>query len=131
MLVYNVAQQIGTPIGIAIANIVANNINSPTAKGAELVPGYRAAFYSYAVMAGVGLVVTIFFAPNSDPIRMHSSPAGEDRAGDEEAGREKETSEVLKGSSLTSLENVGAQPGEKSEVEESSVQPGEKTELKN
>ncbi|KAH7057545.1 major facilitator superfamily domain-containing protein [Linnemannia elongata] len=128
--VYNVAQQIGTPIGIAIANIVANNINSPTAKGAELLPGYRAAFYSCAVMAGVGLVVTILFAANSDPVRMYSSPAGEDRTMDEEAGPEKETSKVLKEGSLTSLENVGVQPGEKSEVEESSDQPGEKTELK-
>lgn len=130
MLVYNVAQQIGTPIGIAIANIVANNINSPTAKGAELLPGYRAAFYSCAVMAGVGLVVTILFAANSDPVRMYSSPAGEDRTMDEEAGPEKETSKVLKEGSLTSLENVGVQPGEKSEVEESSDQPGEKTESK-
>lgn len=130
MLVYNVAQQIGTPIGIAIANIVANNINSPAAKGAELLPGYRAAFYSCAVMAGVGLVVTILFAANSDPVRMYSSPVGEDRIGDEEAGPEKETSKVLKEGSLTSLENVGVQPGEKSEVEESSDQPGEKTELK-
>ncbi|KAG9072025.1 hypothetical protein KI688_006247 [Linnemannia hyalina] len=128
--VVGAAQQIGTPIGIAIANIVANNVNSPTAKGAELLPGYRAAFYSYAVMAGVGLVVTILFAANSDPVRMHSPPAGEVCAGDDEAGREKETSEVLKGGSLMSLGDVSVQPGEKSEMEESSVQPGEKTELK-
>ncbi|KAF9934779.1 hypothetical protein FBU30_000073 [Linnemannia zychae] len=67
--VYNVAQQIGTPIGIAIANIVASGKNSPSATGAELLPGYQAALYSYAVMAGVGLLVTLFFAANRDPTK--------------------------------------------------------------
>ncbi|KAK3842698.1 MAG: major facilitator superfamily domain-containing protein [Linnemannia gamsii] len=51
--VYNVAQQIGTPI----------------------------------VMASVGLVVTVIFAPNRDPVRMHAAPAEEGdvaSSGDEE-----------------------------------------------
>jgi hypothetical protein len=126
-----VAQQIGTPIGIAIANIVANNINSPAAKGAELLPGYRAAFYSYAAMAGVGLVVTILFAANGDPVRMHQSPVedGEAGAGEEEAGGEKKDSSDKKIASkvMTSLESVG-RPGEKIELED--VQPSEKSELK-
>ncbi|KAF8955205.1 hypothetical protein BGZ46_002696 [Entomortierella lignicola] len=64
--VYNVALQIGAPIGIAVSNIIANDRNAPTAMGADLLPGYRAAFYSYAVMAGVGLVFTIILAANHD-----------------------------------------------------------------
>ncbi|KAG0211223.1 hypothetical protein BGX28_008290 [Mortierella sp. GBA30] len=67
--VYNVCMQVGAPIGIAISNIIANNKNSLTAMGPELLPGYRDAFYSYTVMAGVGLVVTLILSPNSDPVR--------------------------------------------------------------
>ncbi|KAF9127062.1 hypothetical protein BGW39_006151 [Mortierella sp. 14UC] len=140
--VYNVAQQIGTPVGIAIANIIANGKNSPTATGAELLPGYRAAFYSYTVMAGVGLVVTIIFGTNSDPARMHATPAEEGgastAAGDEEAAHEKKVGQVASDAkkgvqsgsngSLASLENVG-RPGEKTELENVG-QPGEKAELK-
>ncbi|KAF9907885.1 hypothetical protein EC991_010398 [Linnemannia zychae] len=144
--VYNVAQQIGTPIGIAIANIIANGKNSPTATGAELLPGYRAAFYSYAVMAGVGLVVTIIFATNSDPATMHATPAID---GDEENAYAQKVDQVASGakngtqyeyqSSTVSLENVSrrgektelgdiGQAGEKAESV-NAVQPGEKAEL--
>ncbi|KAF9987382.1 hypothetical protein BGZ75_000692 [Mortierella antarctica] len=72
--VYNVCMQIGAPIGIAISNIIANNKNAPTAVGAELLPGYRDAFYSFAVMSGVGLVVTLILSPNSDPVRPVKDP---------------------------------------------------------
>jgi hypothetical protein len=126
--VFNVAQQIGTPIGIAIANIVANGVNSPTATGVGLLPGYRAAFYCYAVMAGVGLVVTIIFGTNSDPVSMHATSAEEGdmitTAGNEEAAHEKAgqvASDSKKGAlsgsegSLTSLKDVD-QPHEKSEL---------------
>ncbi|KAI8595853.1 hypothetical protein EDD21DRAFT_448293 [Dissophora ornata] len=67
--VYNVALQIGAPIGIGIANIIANTLNLATAVGADLLPGYQAAFYSVAVMAGVGLVLAIILAANSDPVK--------------------------------------------------------------
>lgn len=68
--VYNVALQIGAPIGIAISNIIANGKNPANAVGKELLPGYKDAFYSYAVMAGVGLVLTIIFAANRDPAKF-------------------------------------------------------------
>lgn len=126
-------QQIGAPIGIAVANIVANNFNSPTAKGAEFLPGYRAALYSYATMAGIGLVATILFAANNDPAEMHQSPLedGAADAGDEEAGREKKegSGEKITSEVMISLGSVG-RPGEKIELEENVVQPGEKYELK-
>ncbi|KAK3842699.1 MAG: major facilitator superfamily domain-containing protein [Linnemannia gamsii] len=67
--VYIVAQQLGTPIGIAIANIAANSKNSITTVGAQLLPGYRASFYAVTGIAGVGLVLTILVAANSDPTK--------------------------------------------------------------
>ncbi|KAG0050874.1 hypothetical protein BGZ83_004348 [Gryganskiella cystojenkinii] len=79
---YNVFLQIGAPIGIAISNIIANSINPATVtKGAGLLPGYHAAFYSYAGMAGVGFLITLFLAPNRDPESMHQKP--EDKVMDE------------------------------------------------
>ncbi|KAG0049883.1 hypothetical protein BGZ83_005314 [Gryganskiella cystojenkinii] len=67
--VYNVCLQVGAPIGIAIANIVANHKNGPTAVGPALLPGYRDAFYSYVIMAAVGLVVTVIVNPNNDSFK--------------------------------------------------------------
>lgn len=67
--VYNVSLQLGNPIGIAIGNIIANKKNAVDAFGPALLPGYRAAFYAFAAMAGVGLIATIVFAPNRDAVR--------------------------------------------------------------
>ncbi|KAF9564011.1 hypothetical protein EC968_004656 [Mortierella alpina] len=75
--VYNVALQVGGPIGIAIANILANDRNPATAFGPALLPGYHVAFYASAVMAGVGLVFTVVFASNSDPPR--TKPDGSEK----------------------------------------------------
>ncbi|KAF9537876.1 hypothetical protein EC957_007541 [Mortierella hygrophila] len=105
--VYNVALQIGAPIGIAVANIVANGKNGRLAVGAELLPGYRSVFYTYAIMAGVGLVVTIIFATNSDPAKMHETTAEgvaatAAGAGDEEIGHAESIDRItaeMKGSS--------------------------------
>ncbi|KAF9949269.1 hypothetical protein BGZ70_001839 [Mortierella alpina] len=87
--VYNVSLQIGAPIGIAVSNIIANGRNAPTALGAELLVGYRAAFYSFAIMAGVGLLVTVIFAANSDPAKMKTPTGGDADAQvlDEERGK--------------------------------------------
>ncbi|KAF9373515.1 hypothetical protein BGX21_004408, partial [Mortierella sp. AD011] len=74
--VYNVCLQIGAPLGIAISNIIANNKNGHYAVGAQLLPGYLDTFYSYSVMAGVGLVVTLILYPNGDPVRP---PTGAER----------------------------------------------------
>ncbi|GJJ74646.1 hypothetical protein EMPS_07004 [Entomortierella parvispora] len=71
--IFNTSIQVGAPIGIAIANIVANNKNSPFAVGAQLLPGYRDAFYTYAIIAAVGLVVTIIVNPNTDHLKSTNS----------------------------------------------------------
>ncbi|KAF9288641.1 hypothetical protein BGZ68_010854 [Mortierella alpina] len=85
--VYNVSLQIGAPIGIAISNIIANGRNAPTAVGAELLVGYRAAFYSFAIMGGVGLIVTVIFAANSDPAKMKTTGDADAQISDEERGK--------------------------------------------
>ena len=87
LLVYNVSLQIGAPIGIAISNIIANGRNAPTAVGAELLVGYKAAFYSFAIMGGVGLLVTVIFAANSDPAKMKTSAGADAQILDEERGK--------------------------------------------
>ncbi|KAG0289040.1 hypothetical protein BGZ98_004013 [Dissophora globulifera] len=69
--VYNVSLQLGAPIGIAISNIIANTRNSPTAVGVELLPGYRSAFYAVSIMGGIGLVLTIILASNTDPVKLN------------------------------------------------------------
>lgn len=84
---YNVSLQIGAPIGIAISNIIANGRNAPTAIGAELLVGYRAAFYSFAIMGGVGLIVTVIFAANSDPAKMKTTGDADAQISDEERGK--------------------------------------------
>ncbi|KAF9914418.1 hypothetical protein BX616_008368 [Lobosporangium transversale] len=73
--VYNVFLQIGAPIGIAISNIVANKKNSLFAVGPELLPGYRDALYSFAIMGGVGLVVSLVLYPNRDSVKPASNLA--------------------------------------------------------
>lgn len=67
--VYNVGIQLGAPIGLAIANIIAESYTPDGASenAALLMGGYSAAFYAYGVMGGVGLVVMLIFAANRDP----------------------------------------------------------------
>ncbi|GJJ72820.1 hypothetical protein EMPS_05178 [Entomortierella parvispora] len=78
--VFNTCLQIGAPIGIAISNIIANNTNAPTAIGAQLLPGYRAAFYTQAIIGGVGFVITIVYHPNRDPAKLSEGITAEEVA---------------------------------------------------
>ncbi|KAF9208979.1 hypothetical protein CPC16_001440 [Podila verticillata] len=64
--VYNVCLQVGAPIGIAIANIIADKHNKGIVAGPELMIGYRDAMYSFAAMAGLGLICTLLLNPNQD-----------------------------------------------------------------
>ncbi|KAF9907886.1 hypothetical protein EC991_010399 [Linnemannia zychae] len=121
--VYIVAQQLGTPIGIAIANIAANSKNSLTAIGAELLPGYRASFYAVTGMAGVGLVFTVLLAANSDPAKMHldlglemdDDVAAEELAQVQAQAQARATSEVKDHGNHGSLTTL-ASSGEKAEL---------------
>ncbi|KAF9979648.1 hypothetical protein BGZ75_009370 [Mortierella antarctica] len=85
--VFNVSAQIGAPIGIAISNIIANSLNAPTAVGAELLVGYRAVFYAFAIMGGVGLIVTMIFAANSDLVEMKTTGDADAQISDKERGK--------------------------------------------
>ncbi|KAF9983949.1 hypothetical protein BGZ75_004501 [Mortierella antarctica] len=66
--IYNVGIQLGAPIGLAIANIIAEAFTPDGARdAAALMSGYSAAFYAYGVMGGIGLVIMLIFAANRDP----------------------------------------------------------------
>ncbi|KAF9380057.1 hypothetical protein CPC16_010493 [Podila verticillata] len=65
--IFNVGVQMGAPIGLAISTIIAESHTAENAAGEALMSGYSAAFYSYGVMGGVGLVLVIVFAANRDP----------------------------------------------------------------
>lgn len=67
--VFNIAVQLGGPIGLAISAIVNERFTtSETPTG--LMDGYRAAFYAMAVMGAVGLVFVVLLASNQDPIEF-------------------------------------------------------------
>ncbi|KAF8929525.1 hypothetical protein BGZ58_008884 [Dissophora ornata] len=114
--VYNVCLQIGAPIGIAITNIIANSRNPTGATGADLLPGYRAAFYTYAIMGGVGLVVTAIVASNQDPARIpETNPievaavaagAGEEELGNDKVGHPEEM-ETARNSQIYEMKESG------------------------
>ncbi|OAQ33563.1 hypothetical protein K457DRAFT_14783 [Linnemannia elongata AG-77] len=66
---YNVGLRLGAPVAVALSNIIANSHNSPTTIGAELLPGYHAAFYTEAVLGGIGLLIAILYAATQRPCR--------------------------------------------------------------
>lgn len=67
--VFNVAVQLGGPIGLAISAIVSEKYTtSETPTG--FMDGYRAAFYAMAVMGAVGLVFVVLLAANQDPVEF-------------------------------------------------------------
>ncbi|KAG0221349.1 hypothetical protein BGW41_006847, partial [Actinomortierella wolfii] len=73
--IYNSAFQIGGPIGIAITNVIAEQRNPPGTTGAALLVGYRATYYTYAIIGGVGLVTTLILAANQDPQKLREKPS--------------------------------------------------------
>jgi len=142
--VYNTCLQIGAPIGIAISNIIANNKNAPTALGSQLLPGYRAAFYTQAAIAGVGFVVTIIFHPNRDPAKLSEGATPEEVAavaaggGDENLSSHHHNNDVAQkdietaaNSEMFEMKNGElASAGATTIFQGSSTSLGEKTELK-
>ncbi|KAF9281379.1 hypothetical protein BGZ68_006669 [Mortierella alpina] len=69
--IYNVGIQLGAPVGLAIANVVAEAFTPEGARDAvALMSGYRAAFYAYGVMGGIGLLVMLLLAANRDPVEF-------------------------------------------------------------
>ncbi|KAG0047879.1 hypothetical protein BGZ83_007144 [Gryganskiella cystojenkinii] len=93
--VYNAAVQLGGPVGLAIANIVAAAIaETPpgtasvtgSVDGQEdlMMKGYSAAFYTFGVMAGIGLILTILFMPGDDSVLKDSGMLNLDAEGKNE-----------------------------------------------
>ncbi|KAK5808866.1 hypothetical protein F5H01DRAFT_324180 [Linnemannia elongata] len=66
---YNVGLRLGAPVVVALSSIITNSHNSPTAVGAELLPGYHAVFYTEAVLGGIGLLIAILYAATQRPCR--------------------------------------------------------------
>lgn len=65
--VFNVAMQLGGPLGLAISTIMSQSKTPAGAEGEALMDGYSAAFYTYGVIGGVGLILTLILASNQDP----------------------------------------------------------------
>ncbi|KAG0237314.1 hypothetical protein BGW42_001234 [Actinomortierella wolfii] len=67
---YNMALQLGNPLGIALAIAFSDRVVSDVdeIQGAELVKAFRVAFYVAAAMAALGFLVTLFLAPNRDAV---------------------------------------------------------------
>ncbi|KAF9109098.1 hypothetical protein BGX27_008008 [Mortierella sp. AM989] len=68
--IFNVGIQLGAPIGLAIATIIAESNTPSAAADGDLMRGYSAAFYAYGVMGGVGLIMALVFAANRDPVEF-------------------------------------------------------------
>lgn len=109
--VFNVAIQLGGPIGLAISTIL-SQVYEPAvgAEGAALMSGNRAAFYTFGVIGGVGWILSLLLASNRDPIEF-SSVAPEKEEGDvQEKGLE-----VVDESQISGVEG-------KAELEEDDVE---------
>ncbi|KAJ3171292.1 hypothetical protein HDU87_008398 [Geranomyces variabilis] len=65
----NTAFQLGGGVGLAIATAVATAVNSPDARGHDLMKGFHAGLWTATGMVGLGLVVAILFvrAPSHPP----------------------------------------------------------------
>lgn len=105
--------------------------------GSQLLPGYRAAFYTQAVIAGVGLVVTIIFHPNRDPLKMSEGVNAEEVAvvaaggGDENLSSHHHDIETAANSEIFELKNGGlASAGATTMSQGSFASLGEKADVK-
>ncbi|KAG0212646.1 hypothetical protein BGX33_003428 [Mortierella sp. NVP41] len=85
--VFNVAIQLGGPIGLAISTILSQAYEPAGAEGAALMSGYRAAFYTFGVIGGVGWILTLILASNRDPIEF-SGVVPDTKSEDNEKGLE-------------------------------------------
>ncbi|KAG0368231.1 hypothetical protein BGZ54_002409 [Gamsiella multidivaricata] len=114
--VFNVAIQLGGPIGLAFATIISQAHEGTGGTPEALMGGYRAAFYTFGVIGGIGAVLAAIFAANRDPIEF-SSVVPETMTEDQEKGVAATDS-----SSVSVLESEKVEAREsKAEVEDSSV----------
>lgn len=58
---FNTGMQVGGGLGLAVMSVVAASQIRGDASGAALLPGYQAAFWTAAGIAGLGLVIAVLF----------------------------------------------------------------------
>ncbi|KAG0249604.1 hypothetical protein BG011_009105 [Mortierella polycephala] len=112
--VFNVAIQLGGPIGIAFSTILSQSYEDLTAGAAGQMNGYRAAFYTFGVIGGIGFLLTLILASNQDPIEF-SGRAPEVTEDDQEKGFES-----VESSDVSVMEQQQQQQGDKAEALEDS-----------
>ncbi|KAF9198812.1 hypothetical protein BGZ49_000271 [Haplosporangium sp. Z 27] len=108
--VFNVAIQLGGPLGLAITTIVSQSFQGVGGSPAALMDGYRAAFYTMGIFGGIGFVLTCIIASNIDPIEF-SGKVPESIAEDKEKG-------------ISAIESISVSEfeGDKAEIEEDKAQ---------
>ncbi|KAG9321227.1 hypothetical protein KVV02_008147 [Mortierella alpina] len=84
--IFNVAMQLGGPIGLALSTIMQQAHEKPSDGLDGLMAGYRAAFYTFGVIGGVGFVLAAAVASNQDPIEF-SGKVPEASSNDQEKGK--------------------------------------------
>ncbi|KAF9916800.1 hypothetical protein BX616_002760 [Lobosporangium transversale] len=112
--VFNVAIQLGGPIGLAIGTIMSQTFEGIGGTPEALMSGYRAAFYAFAVFGGTGMILTAIFASNQDPIEFLDIDP-ETVEGDQEKGEPA----TVESSSISILEGngkAGSDEGQKQET---------------
>ncbi|KAF9437836.1 hypothetical protein BGZ76_010921 [Entomortierella beljakovae] len=71
--IYNTGLQLGAPFGIAILNVISisttDNELVATLGKAELMTGYRNAFYGIIALGAIGFLMALFFLPWDKPMR--------------------------------------------------------------
>ncbi|KAF9193640.1 hypothetical protein BGZ51_002588 [Haplosporangium sp. Z 767] len=112
--VFNVAIQLGGPIGIALATILSQSYEDLTAGAAGQMNGYKAAFYTFGVIGGVGFLLTLILALNQDPIEF-SGRAPEVTEDNQEKGFES-----VESSDASVMEQQQQQQADKAEAPEDS-----------
>ncbi|KAF9354412.1 hypothetical protein BGX26_007763 [Mortierella sp. AD094] len=106
--VFNVAMQLGGPLGLAISTIVSQSFQGAGDSPIALMDGYRAAFYTFGVFGAVGFVLALILASNRDPIEFSGITP------------ETITEDQEKGVSAIESISVSAVEGDKAEVTSSS-----------
>ncbi|KAF9109100.1 hypothetical protein BGX27_008010 [Mortierella sp. AM989] len=104
--VFNVAMQLGGPLGLAISTIVSESYQGVDGTPIALMDGYRPAFYTFGVFGAVGFVLAALLASNQDPIEF-TGVAPEAIADNQE-----------KGISAIGSSSVSAMEGDKTEIVE-------------
>ena len=70
---FNTGMQVGGGLGLAVMSVVAAGQIRGDASGAALLPGYQAAFWTAAGIAGLGLVIAVLFVRTATSGSSHAA----------------------------------------------------------